>query len=395
MSSWHYHTISGLTGDHNTITLTKEIAVFYDLELLYNVKRLRAPGNRTPLEKKINIMMLLNELIKDEKKINKILYSSGPYWNYKNRKTINEIKRKGLKEFRGITAGIGTSFADNLVWDIRDELNIKGRIIGKIFSLPLLNKIFNGQLKVTKNYIDSFVENQSIVYQNNKNVQNLIHKYKFENTIDFGCIQLFKYLNKNYSSLYLTMANRIDKLSKSFDFKDTVSFFEIGGGFGANIHFLITNFPNIKKILYLDVVPNIYVGTEYLRHHYKEKVKDYLELKNLDKISFSKNDELEILCIPPWLIEKVETEIDHFHNASSFVEMPKMVIKNYVKFINKLKTKEISLISYDGFDLKTTFEPEELNNFFDNKLSVSWENSLIEGYKRKEIYLTSNKRLRQ
>jgi|TARA_B100000929_G_C15438495_1_gene397225 putative sugar O-methyltransferase len=336
-------------------------------------------------------MMLLNELIKDEKKIDKILYSSGPYWNYKNSRTIHEIKRKGLKEFRGITAGIGTSFADNLVWDIRNEFNIKGRIIGKIFSLPVLNKIFNGQLKVTKNYINSFVENQSIVYQNNKNVQNLINKYKFENTIDFGCIQSFKYLNKNYSSLYLTMANRIDKLSKSFDFKNTISFFEIGGGFGANIHFLITNFPNIKKILYLDVVPNIYVGTEYLRHHYKEKVKDYLELKNLDKISFSKNDELEILCIPPWLIEKVETEIDHFHNAASFVEMPKMVIKNYVKFINKLKTKEISLISYDGFDLKTTFEPEQLNSFFDDKLSVSWENSLIEEYKRKEIYLTSNK----
>ena len=132
--------------------------------------------------------MLLNELIKDEKKIDKILYSSGPYWNYKNSRTIHEIKRKGLKEFRGITAGIGTSFADNLVWDIRNEFNIKGRIIGKIFSLPVLNKIFNGQLKVTKNYINSFVENQSIVYQNNKNVQNLINKFKFKNTTDFGCV---------------------------------------------------------------------------------------------------------------------------------------------------------------------------------------------------------------
>ena len=30
----------------------------------------------------------------------------------------------------------------------------------------------------------------------------------------------------------------------------TKSFFEIGGGFGANIHFLVTNFSNIKKILY-------------------------------------------------------------------------------------------------------------------------------------------------
>ena len=334
--------------------------------------------------------MLLNLLIKDEKKIDRELYSSGPYWNYKNRRAIIEIKKKGLKDFRGLTAGIGTSFADNLVLDIRNEFNMKGRIVGKIFSLPILNIIFNGQINTTKNYLDSFIKNQAIVYKNSQNVQNLISKFKFKNTTDFGCVQSFEYLNKNYSCHYLNMAYRVNNLSKNFNFKNIKSYFEIGGGFGSNIHFLITNFPNIKKILYLDTVPNIYVGTEYLRHHYKEKVKDYLELRNLNKISFSKNNELEIFCIPPWLIEKVETEIDHFHNSASFVEMPKKVISNYVKFIKNLRTREISLISYGGFDLKTTFNPEELNSFFDDKLSVSWKSSLIEEYNKKEIYLTSH-----
>ena len=155
------------------------------------------------------------------------------------------------------------------------------------------------------------------------------------------------------------------------------------------LNFLIQNFSNIKKILYLDVVPNIYVGTSYLKRYFGEKVKDYTELKNLNKISFSKNDELEILCIPPWLIERVEAEIDHFHNAASFVEMPKEVIKNYVKFIKKFKTKEISLISYDNFDTKTTFNPKELNEFFDNKLRISWENTSIKEYNKKFMYLIS------
>jgi putative sugar O-methyltransferase len=333
--------------------------------------------------------MLLDELIKDEKKVDRILYSSGPYWDYKNKRATLEIKKKGLKDFRGLTAGIGSSFADNLILDIRNELNIKGRIVGKIFSLPLLNKIFNEQLKLTKNYLNLFIKNQSIVYQNNNNVQNLIRKYKFENNTGFECIQLFQYLNKKYSCHYLQMADRIDKLSKSFDFKNTKNFFEIGGGFGANIHFLVTNFSNIKKILYLDTVPNIFVGTSYLKHYFGNKVKDYVELRNSNKISFSKNEELEILCIPPWLIERVEVEIDHFHNAASFVEMPKGVIKNYIKFIKKFKTKEISLVSYDGFDLKTTFNPEELNEFFDSKLKISWEDNLIKEYNRKTIYLTS------
>ena len=70
--------------------------------------------------------------------------------------------------------------------------------------------------------------------------------------------------------------------------------------------------------------------------------------------------------------------------------MPKMVIDNYVKFIKKFKTREISLISYDGYDLKTTFNPEELNLFFENKLKISWKNNLIEEYNRKLIYLTSD-----
>lgn len=333
--------------------------------------------------------MFIDELIKDEKKNDRTLYSSGPYWDYKNSRTVHEIKKKGLKNFRGYTSGIGTSFTDNLILDIRNELNFKGRIVGKIFSLPVINRIFNAQLNVTKNYLKYFVQNQALVYQNNANVQGLIEKYKFKNTTDFGCIQSFEYLNKNYSCKYLQIADRIEKLSMSFNFGKINSFFEIGGGFGANIHFLLTNFPNIKKVLYLDAAPNIYVGTEYLRHHYKEKVKDYLELRNFEKIKFSENEELEIFCIPPWLIEKVEAEIDHFHNAASFVEMPKKVINNYVNYIKKFKTKEISLISYDRYDLKTTFNPEELNSFFNKELSVSWKNSLIEEEKRKLIYLTS------
>ena len=333
--------------------------------------------------------MLLNELIKDEKKNDRMLYSSGPYWDLKNRKAILEIKKKGLKDFRGLTTGIGTSFADNLVLDIRNEVGIKGRILGSIFSLPKFNKIFESQLRITKNHISSLIENQAIVYQNDEGVQQLLNKFKFENTTDFGCIQKFKYLNKEYSCHYLNMADRISVLSKSFDFNKITSFFEIGGGFGSNIHFLVTNFPNIKKILYVDIVPNIYVGTNYLKKYYKEKVKDYLELRNLEKISFSNDNELEILCIPPWLLDKVDTKIDHFHNAASFVEMPKKVVQNYSQFIKKFKTKEISLLSYDHFDLKTTFNPEELNSFFDNKLSVSWKNTLIKNYGKNIIYLVS------
>ena len=227
------------------------------------------------------------------------------------------------------------------------------------------------------------------MYKNNSTVQKLINKYKFLNTTKFGCLRKFKYQDKEYSTHYIRMASRIEILSEKFDFSKIQSFFEIGGGFGANVHFLVTNFPNIKKIIYLDAVPNIYVGTEYLRYHYNEQVKDYLYTKEKKEIVFSNNEDLEIICIPPWEIDKISVTIDHFHNAASFVEMPKKVVENYVKFIKKFKTKEISLMSYGNFDPGTTFDPTLLSNFFENKLNIFWKNHFIEDYKEKEVYLIS------
>ncbi len=336
--------------------------------------------------------VLLDELIRDEKKIDKTLYSSGPYWEYKNKRSILEIKKFGLRDFRGMSSGVATSFSDNIVANLKMEFNeadFRGHLIKIVSSLPIFKSVFNAQLNITTKYANSYLENKAIVYKNNVGVRNLLKKYQFNNTTNFGCLTKFEYFNNDYSCHYLDLAHRISVLSKSFKFEEITSFFEIGGGFGANIHFLLTNFPNIKKVLYLDIVPNIYVGTEYLRHFYKNQVIDYSQLRNLEEIRFTENNELEILCVPPWLIEKVNVKVDHFHNAASFVEMPKVVILNYIKFVKKFRTKGISLISYDKFDPNTTFNPEKINDLFDKKLKVSWNKNLIEDYNRNSIYLLS------
>jgi putative sugar O-methyltransferase len=333
---------------------------------------------------------LLNILLKDEKKINKDLYSSGQYWKYKNERTVYQIKNKNFNNFRGLENSIGTSFADNIIYDYRNELNVKGRILAKFFSLPVIKKIFNGQLNITYDHIINYLNNLSEIYKNNKKVLNLIKKYKFKNTTEFGCLSKFSINNKEYSTQYLEMAYRINILKKKYNFKKIINFFEIGSGFGANIHFLQTNFPNIKKIICLDAVPNIFIATEYLKKFYGSSVKDYLFSRKLKKISFADNNDLEIFCIAPWQIESLNVEIDHFHNACSFVEMPDKIIKNYCKYIDKNKAKEISLISYYPYDKKTTFDPKLLNKYFSNKLKIKWHDTLInESNNKKLIFLTS------
>ncbi len=311
---------------------------------------------------------LLKSLIEDEKKINQHLYTAGTYWRHKNKRTIYQIKKKGIENFRGIDSGVGTSFSDNIVYDIRNEYNIKGRIISSFLSLPFLKSVFNNQLKITKSLVEKLINYQQMIFENSEKVKELVTKYKIKNTTEFGCIQKFK-LNQNfYSTHYLEMANRVDNFSKFLDFHNFKSYFEIGGGFGSNIHFLLQNFKNIKKIIYIDIVPNIYVGTLYLKYFFNDNVIDYSKTKIMKKIQFSNNNNLEIICIPPWEIEKLDCKIDHFHNAASFVEMPKDVILNYVNYIKKFNTQSVSLFSYGNYDPKTTINPNSLGEFFDKKL---------------------------
>lgn len=312
---------------------------------------------------------LFLNLIEDEKKINRNFYSSGPYWKHKNKRTIYQIKKRGLGNFRGIESGVGTSFSDNIVYDIRNEYNIKGRVIASFFSLPLVRSVFNSQLKITKSLIDKLINYQQLVFSNSQRVKELIHKYDLNNTTEFGCIQKFKLNEVFYSTHYLEIANRTENFSKFLNFNKFNSYLEIGGGFGSNIHFLIKNFKNIKKIIYIDIVPNIYVGTQYLKKFFKGNVIDYLITKKLQKIQFKSDNSLEIICIPPWEIEKIDCKIDHFHNAASFVEMPKDVIINYVEYLKKFNTESVSLLSYSKYDPKTTIDPNKLGDFFDKKLA--------------------------
>lgn len=332
---------------------------------------------------------LLQTLIADEKKIDRNLYSAGPYWDYKCKKIYNQICKKSLHNFRGLNSGVGTSYCDNIVLDIRNELGLRGRLLNFFLrgNLNPLKKLFDLQVTNSQDYINQYLELKSHLYQTSSNVKDLINRYNINDSVEYGCVDKFKYLGNDYSSHYIEIANDINFLEKFHNFRKISSFFEIGGGFGSKVHFLLNNFPNIKKIIYLDIVPNIFVGTEYLRKFFKDNVIDYLKTRDLNSISFSNNNDLEILCLPVWQIEKLSVEMDYFHNSHSFVEMPKSVVENYYHFIKKnMKINScFSLISYLGFDLNTTYDPLLINKIFENLLKVNYFTDSVE--KKRNVFL--------
>ena len=330
---------------------------------------------------------LLNALVNDEKKFNENLYSPGKYWKKKSDKILREIKRCGFQNFRGLNNGIGSSYTDSLIYDIRNELNYPLKFISLILKFPYLSNIFERQLHVTSSYIKKYLNYQNQAYNNERRVHDLIKKYSFNDTTQFGCLRKFNFKKKEYSVNYLKVAHRNDTIQKYIDFRNINTYMEIGGGFGSNIHFLITNFKNIKKIIYLDIVPNIFIGTLYLKNFFGDSVKDYNHFKNLDKISFSKDHKLEIFCIPPWCINRLDITIDHFHNSASFVEMPIEIVKNYSKYLYKNKMKSYSLISYLDYNPNTTFDPNILAEIFKDSEEKFVGDSLISGINKKSLFI--------
>ena len=205
---------------------------------------------------------LLNSMVNDEKLCNKKLYSAGPYWNYKTKKILYWLKKKGIKNFRGLNSSVGSSYSDNIVLDYRNELGFRGRMLGLITYLPLINKIYESQIKRTYSYIQNYIKQNAIAYKNNERVKSLISKYIIKDTVKYDCALKFEYQGEEYSSHYLNLCDRLDIISKYINYKNVSTFFEIGGGFGSYVHLLLNNFPNMKKVLYLDMVPNLFLGTE-------------------------------------------------------------------------------------------------------------------------------------
>jgi len=333
---------------------------------------------------------LLDALVEDENKADKNLYSAGPYWDYKTKKILYWLKKKGLNDFRGLNSGVGTSYADNIILDIRNELGFRGRLLSSVTYLPFIRKIYDAKIKKKLDNINEFIEKNKKYYVNNERVKFLISKYKIEQSTEFGCKLKFEFNNKDFSCHYLNICDRIEIIDKIVNIKKIKTYFEIGGGFGTNIHLLLNNFNNIKKVIYLDMVPNLFVGTEYLKFFFKDAVKDYSYFRNKEDIKFSSDDSLEIFCIPPWKIKNISSKVDHFHNSASFQEMTMTTVKNYANFILKLLNKDsaLSLIVYDGFKRNKTLSPSTINNIFDNKLNIQEFTRLNDNQKKNFLLIS-------
>ena len=337
--------------------------------------------------------LLLKAMINDSRHQSS-LYCPGPYWSMKIKNSVSEIKRCGIKDFRGSSNLIGMSYSDNLVVDIRDGYNFGfGKIIRWVTKLFPFSIIYDAQVKQTQNYAAESIRLTQEILNQKPRVRELLGKYRVPYSLLGGCKLAVEIDGRDYAIHYLNLLEQHDNVAAHIRFDVARTVFEIGGGFGTNVHLLLENYPNIRKVIYLDIPPNLYVGTQYLKAFYGEAVYDYRMLRKLQEIKFSDTDDLEIFCITPWQIERLQAQVDIFMNSHSFVEMPKEIVSNYARHFMSFPGSEkaaIVLITYDNFDLTTTLDPAYLPQFFSGREFLFFKFDTLMNTSRMNLYYMSS-----
>ena len=340
-----------------------------------------------------NYLKLLDAMLIDTAQQPSI-YNPGKYWSSKAKSSAKKIKKHGLSNFRGSDNLIGLSYADNLVLDVRNVSShgILGLVARKLVNTFPLKRVFDAQVSATRSLAGSVSSIAQKYIESDSRIQTLLENYVVPYSVLGGSENTIMINGQESALLYLDLLEQHDNIAGKINFNKIRSIFEIGGGFGANTHLLIENYPNIRKVFYLDIPPNLYVGTQYLKSFYGTAVIDYLETKQQSSIKFADNDDLEIICIAPWQIEQLDCEVDLFMNAHSFVEMPLEIAQNYALVTSRLpnfKDSVIALTSYDHYDLSTTFNPDELPRLFDNREFASFKNKNLLNDSRSDICFIS------
>lgn len=119
------------------------------------------------------------------------------------------------------------------------------------------------------------------------------------------------------------------------------SLIEIGPGIALSTLAHRALNPHLGLAVHVDIVPVIYVSTQYLASIPELRVVDYLATRNEPRIApaRAKGKRLTVYQLAPWQLPKMDGEVDFFFNAISFQEMDKEICANYARHLCRLSVR--------------------------------------------------------
>jgi len=275
----------------------------------------------------------------------KAIYQPGRYWESYKRRITSALYENKLSGFRS-NSRIGKGYADTLEIDPSYKMgdNWKGRIYQSLLKSHLAKRYLFRPFQDLITHHSNEAKVYRTLYEKEKLEEWFIkfrERFVLPDTLieEPGRVSILAGQKIGYS--YLKAFLGIHNYAQKVDFTQSRVAFEIGGGFGAMCHTLLELFPNIRKFVYLDIPPVLYVGTQYLKSIYGNSVKDFLATSEKNKLKFSEDDSLEIFAIAPWQIEKLDAKVDLFWNSFSMQEMDIETVRNYCQHLSRLLNKEL------------------------------------------------------
>jgi len=326
---------------------------------------------------------LLNTMLKDQQEQNNVYQPTKKWRNYSQR-IAHAIKSDGITNFRSNYA-ISKGYGDSELFDPSILLrsgSLKQRVAYQFVNNQFIkNKIIGLYLNLIRSHYKERGFYQQYYYSTeygNWLIGFLDQFNDLPDTLIGDCREFVDIKGIRISIKYIRTLMRIYNFSKHIDFTKIKSVFEIGGGFGANAHLLLHLYPNIKKYLYLDIPPVLYVATQYLKHFYTSQVVDYLATRNSRELSFKHNEDREILSVCPWQIENIENSIELFWSGSTMQDLDMDILNNYAKHIKKLLTPK-------GYICLVCTVPESYDNIMSSKFGDHFNIDRIDADVEKDI----------
>ena len=119
--------------------------------------------------------------------------------------------------------------------------------------------------------------------------------------------------------------------------KDVTSILEIGPGLGLSTLAHLTLNPYLRVIANVDIVPVLYLSTQFMRSIDGIDLVDYREMREHVSIAIEPAESgVRLYQMAPWQLPKLEGRLDYFFNAFSFQEMEEEVIRSYAAEIFRL-----------------------------------------------------------
>ena len=285
----------------------------------------------------------LLELMLADERCQPPLYRPGPYWTGYQKRVASALRRFGLSNFRQ-RPEIGKGYADTIrkhpseMW--LEQGRLRFAVKSLLASLPLVRGMLADAQRIARINLDEARLFRDRFYQ--ATLSEWLYRAtagtSMPETTAGGCEDLVTINGQRVAYIYLNLLMRMENFAHDVDFARSRSAMEIGGGFGGWMHLLISRYPNVRKVVYIDIPPMIYVGTQYLRQFFGDSVVDYRVTRARARLSFAENESLEIMCLCPWQIERLDATIDVFSNAASFREMPLAIVRNYARHVERVLT---------------------------------------------------------